>query len=280
MIGCIDVGGGLRDIYGAGVFDYLLDEGISFDLCIGVSAGSANCVSFIAGQKGRNKKFYTEYILRKEAMSPLNLIRTRSLLDLTYVYGELSNENGEYPLDYDALQSNKTEFIVVATEAESGKPVYFNKKDDIHRNDYRTIMASSCLPIISKPIEINSTLYFDGGLSDPLPVDKALEMGCDKIVVILTMPIEAQFSTTRNDVAAKIIKNKYPNMVKGLNSQYEKYAQNLVRVLELQEEGKALIVAPDNVLGMKTLTRDIEKLAALYSKGYEDAKKIKEFVKN
>ena len=45
MIGCIDVGGGLRDIYGAGVFDRLLDDGVTFDYCLGVSAGSANIAS-------------------------------------------------------------------------------------------------------------------------------------------------------------------------------------------------------------------------------------------
>ena len=43
MIGIIDVGGGNRDAFGAGVFDYLMDNKIYFDYCVGVSAGSANC---------------------------------------------------------------------------------------------------------------------------------------------------------------------------------------------------------------------------------------------
>lgn len=51
--GLIDVGGGLRGIYAAGVMDRFLDDGVSFDLGIGVSAGSANISSFIAGQKKR-----------------------------------------------------------------------------------------------------------------------------------------------------------------------------------------------------------------------------------
>ena len=64
--GIIDVGGGLRGIYGAGVLDRCLEEGIHFDCCIGVSAGSANMSSYIAGQHGRNKPFYDEYSFRKE----------------------------------------------------------------------------------------------------------------------------------------------------------------------------------------------------------------------
>lgn len=40
--GVVDVGGGLRGIYGVGIMDYCMDQGIHFDCCIGVSAGSAN----------------------------------------------------------------------------------------------------------------------------------------------------------------------------------------------------------------------------------------------
>ncbi len=96
MIGIIDVGGGLRDIYGAGVFDYLMDEDINFDYCIGVSAGSANCASYVARQRGRNKPFYLDYSMRKDTMSPNNLIKSGSYLDLNYIYGELSAENVTY----------------------------------------------------------------------------------------------------------------------------------------------------------------------------------------
>ena len=62
--GVIDVGGGLREIYAAGVLDYCMEHGIRFDVGIGVSAGSANLASYAAGQIGRNYKFYTEYAFR------------------------------------------------------------------------------------------------------------------------------------------------------------------------------------------------------------------------
>ena len=71
--GVIDVGGGFRGIYACGVLDYCLDQKIRFDFGIGVSAGSANLASFIAGQRGRNFTFYTEYGLRKQYASVGNL---------------------------------------------------------------------------------------------------------------------------------------------------------------------------------------------------------------
>ena len=63
--GLIDVGGGLRGVYAAGVLDRCLDEGVRFDYGIGISAGSANLASFLAGQRGRNLRFFRDYSQRK-----------------------------------------------------------------------------------------------------------------------------------------------------------------------------------------------------------------------
>ena len=83
VTGIVDVGGGLRDSFGAGVLDLCHDEGITFDYCAGVSAGSANLASFVAGQRGRNYKFYTEYVFRKEYISLGNWIRHRNYATCT-----------------------------------------------------------------------------------------------------------------------------------------------------------------------------------------------------
>ena len=52
-IGVIDVGGGLRGIYAAGVFDWCMENDVQFDYGIGISAGSANLASYISGQTTR-----------------------------------------------------------------------------------------------------------------------------------------------------------------------------------------------------------------------------------
>ena len=128
-IGVIDVGGGLRGVYAAGVFDRFIEEDIHFDVCIGVSAGSANCASFLAGQKGRNYPFYTEYPFRKEYMSVRNLLHKGCYLDLNYIYSELSNAGGENPLDCAALLGSQSDYYAVATNAVTGEARYFTKND-------------------------------------------------------------------------------------------------------------------------------------------------------
>lgn len=278
-IGCVDVGGGLRDIYGAGVFDRLLDEGISLDYCIGVSAGSANCASFVAKQRGRNKKFYLDYLSRKQAIGIKNFIKTGSVLNLEYIYGTLCASNGENPLDYKAIIESETAFTVVATNAKTGKPVYFDKHNDMSFNDYRILMASSCLPVFCKPIRIKENLYYDGGLSDPVPFEKAFEYGCDKVIIILTKPINEKLNQNRNDLGAFTLRRKFPEFSNSMKSSASVYDRQVKSALELQKQGRALVLAPDSIDGLGTLSRDINKLTSLYNKGYKDAEKVKLFLK-
>ena len=178
-IGIVDVGGGLRGVYAAGIFDCCLDLGIQFDLCIGVSAGSANVSAFLAGQKKRNYAFYTEYPFRRRYMSIENFAFKRSYLDLDYVYGTLSNSDGENPLDYQALCQNPAKLIVVASNAITGEVRYF-QKEDMAQDDYSILKASSTIPFICHPYEVRGVPYFDGALSDPVPVKKAFQEGCDR----------------------------------------------------------------------------------------------------
>lgn len=60
--GLVVEGGGMKCAYSAGILDRFLDEHITFDYCIGVSAGSANVASYLAGQRGRNLRFYVDHL--------------------------------------------------------------------------------------------------------------------------------------------------------------------------------------------------------------------------
>ena len=172
MIGVIDVGGGMRGIYGAGVFDYCMDQGISFDACFGVSAGAANISSYVAHQRGRNYRYYSEYAFRKEYMGWENFVRTRSYINLNYIYGTLSNSDGEYPLDYPNMLSSGKQMQIVTTDARTGRPYYFSL-EDMQQDKYDPIKASSCVPVVNRPYTINGIPYYDGGISDPIPVNRA-----------------------------------------------------------------------------------------------------------
>ena len=276
MIGVVDVGGGLRGAFGAGVFDYCLDNGIRFPFCVGVSAGSANLCSYLAGQKGRNIPFYTEYPRRKAYMGLGNLLFRRSYIDLDYVYGTLSNEGGENPLDYDALQVNPARLEIVATDAETGQPVYFDKTQ-IRRNAYDALKASSCLPGICHAYKIAGHPYYDGGISDPIPVARALCAGCDRVVVVLTRPKDYVRTQGNDKYFARMIR-RYPKAAEAVLCRYETYNRQLVQARRLEREGICCILAPDDISGIGTLSTDPGPILALYQKGYEAAKRLEQFL--
>lgn len=277
MTGIIDIGGGLRGVFGTGVFDRCLAEGISFDYYIGVSAGAANIASFLGKHRGRNLLFYTDYSLRSEYMSLGNLLRNGSYLNLDYVYGTLSNSDGENPLCYDNMQSSDEPFLTVVTDATTGKPLYY-PKSFYYRDDYTILKASCCLPVACKPVVFDNKPCFDGGVSDPIPIRKAFSDGCDRVVLIITRPATEFHNPSLDKKAALLTKKKFPMISKALDRRYQTYNSSLELALGYEKSGKVLIIAPDNCDGLKTLTKDKDKLMLLYNDGYKKAELIKEFL--
>ena len=276
-IGVVDVGGGYRGIYAAGVLDHCMHKGIWFDFGIGVSAGSANIASYCARQPLRNHKFYTEYGLRKEYAGLGNYLRDRSYINLPYIYGTLTNSDGEYPIDYDTMVENPMEFITVTTDARTGKPRYI-PKSELVRDSYTPFMASSAIPGVCHPVYMDGNPYFDGALGDPVPVAKAFEMGCDKVVLILTLPEATVRKPDKDEKLARRIRKEFPEAAEALRNRANKYNEGVALARQYAVEEKLLIIAPDDTCGVHTLCRDSYKMRLLYGKGYTDAKKITPFL--
>ena len=177
-IGLVVEGGGMKCAYNAGILDGFLDHGILFDYCIGVSGGAGNAASYVAGQRGRNIRFFTEHIHSPKYFGIRSLLATGNLFGLQYIYGELTNSGGKDPLDFAAIMKSPAEYEVVATNALTGEARYFGK-EEMKQDDYRPIMASSAIPAAYRPVVIDGVPYYDGGIADAIPVRHALEKGAE-----------------------------------------------------------------------------------------------------
>lgn len=275
--GIVDVGGGMRGIYAAGVLDFCMDEGIQFDVGVGVSAGSANLTSFAAGQARRNLRFFEVYSQRKQYMSWGNWIHRGSFLDLDYIYGTLSVSGGEDPLDHAAILANPMELLIVATEAWSGKPRYFSK-EALCPDDYSVMKASSAIPFVCRPQWIDGRPYYDGALGDTIPIEKAFELGCDKVVLLLTLPTDKERTAKKDRLLAAGIRKEYPLAAKRLEHRAEQYNDGVALAKRYAAQGKVLIIAPDDTCGVTTLKREPACMARFYEKGYRDGEKIRSFL--
>ncbi|MCL2513441.1 MAG: patatin family protein [Oscillospiraceae bacterium] len=270
MIGLIDVGGGMRGIYGAGILDCFLDNNIEPDYCIGVSAGSANVASFLAKQKGRNYRFYTVHAADKRYMSLGNYIKTRSYFDFDYIYGTLTNEVDR--IDYGTLLASETKAVIVATEAETGESAYFTK-NDFKPDDCRILMASCAIPPACLPVDVNGIKYFDGGVSDPVPVKKAIDDGCNRLIVILTKPFGHIMRPERFPFVYKRLLKNYPKAAGALEKRDKTYMASIKTLKEMEYEGSAVVLAPEKPLELKIASKNTGKLSAVYNQGYSDAEK-------
>ena len=205
--GVVDVGGGWRGIYACGVLDRCMEDGVDFDVAIGVSAGSANLASYTSRQLGRNYRFYTAYGMRPQYAGFRNLILKHTFIDMDYVYSTLSNTDGEDPLDYETFKASPTSFYAVAANADTGEVKYFSE-DDIHEDDYDVMKASCAIPGVCHPYLVDGEWYFDGALGDPVPAQKALDLGCQKVVLILTRPVDQIREVGSDQTLAKLIQRK------------------------------------------------------------------------
>lgn len=277
MTGIIDVGGGERGVYGAGVFDRCLDDGVTFDCIIGVSAGSANGVTFAAGQRSRTFSFYYDYSFRREYMSLSNYVKNKSFVDLDYIYSDLSNSGGENPLDFEAIKKYNGIINITATDAQSGNPVYFSV-EDMKQDDYSVVKASCSVPIACKPVNVNGKYYFDGGVADPVPINRAIELGCDKIVVILTKPVDYRKSGVLEKNAGLAMRALYGNVADRLECRGLMYNTAVRKAVRMQEQGRCLVVSPDDCCKVTTFRKTKKGIKELYEKGYKDAGEIADFI--
>lgn len=278
MLGIIDVGGGLRGAYTAGIYDFLNDRGVQpFDYLIGVSAGSANMVSYLARQRGRNHRSYTEYAFREEYMSLKNALKTGSYIGLDYIYTTLSGPGGEDPVDLPVFNADPARYEVVVTDAATGEAIYFDKSF-VAQGNYDVIKASCAVPGAAKPYPVpGGRMGFDGGIADPVPYKRALEQGCDRLVVLLTRPADfVRPSLEHEDVMEKVLR-KWPGTFAALKRRAVRYNRDVEAVKELEKAGKALLAAPADIAGMSTLKRDKEAIERLYQMGYADGEKVLAF---
>ena len=268
-IGLVLEGGGMKCAYNAGILDAFLDHQIQFDYCIGVSASSGNLASYLSGQRGRNLRFFTEHSRSPDYFGWKSLLKTGNLFGLQYIYGELTRTGGKDPLDYAAFQSNPAEYQAVVTNALTGAAEYFGR-EQMHLDDYRLIMASSAIPAACRPVLLGGTPYFDGGLSDAIPVRHALNQGCDRLVVILSKNRDYVRRPQGMRLLYRCACRKYPKIVEAITQRHIRYNANLQDVFSLERDGTAFVFAPSEPLQVGTYSRNASAELELYRLGLRD----------
>lgn len=277
MNGLVLEGGTFRPVFSCGVMDALLSEDIMLPYCIGVSAGISDGVSYISCQKGRNLEILQKYRNDKRYMGRSNYRKHRSLFGLDFVFGEIPNNL--IPFDMDTFKKYEGTCLVGVTNASTGEAQYMDAMDMDER--YSMLRATCAMPLFFPAIELNGEKYYDGGIADPIPLEKAFADGCEKLLVVLTQPKGFVKRLGKYDkLGARILARKYPAVRETILSRPDRY-NKIVRLCEQWErEGKVIILRPNYLLN--SFESNVQKLETAYWHGYrmtkEKMKRIRRFL--
>ena len=269
--GIVFEGGASRTAYSCGVMDCLLDNEIFIEYVIGVSAGIAFGISYSSRQVGRNKRIFAEFMHDPRYMGIKHFLgKKKSYYNFDFAFGEIPEQY--LPYDWEAYKNYGENANAVITNIETGQAEYYPVTCE--DRTWQLLRASSSLPVLFPPVEINGKKYMDGGITDSIPFEKAFEDGCDKVIVVLTR--ERGFVKKPESLLPliKMTYKKYPNLIKALENRHIMYNNQLSRLYELEKEGKALIIAPKDTHGIGRTERKPEILIPYFEEGYEDTSKI------
>lgn len=176
-LGIVLGGGGARGFAHLGIMEALYEQNIYPDIISGVSAGSIAGV-FLADGKSPQQ---TLEILKEKGLfsyTKITLPKT-GLLRLDGLEHELKND-----ISVDNIEELKTPLIAAVANLNKGNVEYLSEGPI-----EKIILASSSIPVLFAPVEMNGSLYADGGLFDNVPAEP-LQGICEKIIAMDISPVQ------------------------------------------------------------------------------------------
>jgi len=260
-------GGAMQGMYTAGVLDVFMDKDIHFDAIIGVSAGAIFGVNYLSKQRGRVIRYNKKFNCTKGYMGIGPLLKEGNIINTEYAYDRVPHKLDVF--DDETYKSSPIPFIAVLTNIKTGKPEYFEIKSVFDQMDY--LRASASMPFVSKPVNLNGNLYLDGAVTDSIPFQHMLDLGYDKLVVILTKSVEYVKKPLPKGLAKLLYHKNYPEFEKRVVNRHNMYNEQKRRIHELERKGTAKVLRPSKPLYLKKIEKDPEKLEELYQLGIKDA---------
>lgn len=271
-------GGGLRGIYTAGVLDEMFKDKIKIDAIIGVSMGALIGINYKSKQPERAIRYNLRYCNDKRYMGFRSLLKTGNIANKEFAYYKIPNELDKF--DYDTYKKTKMKMYVTVTNLETGEAEYIEIKDAKDNIEY--FRATSSMPGVSKIVEIDGKKYLDGGVADSIPVKKALDLGYDRVIVVLTRPIEYRKKETEMKWLQSRYK-KYPKFMEAIAKRNKSYNEKVERIIKLEKEGKVFCIRPSKRVNIKRIEKNERIILEQYNLGKKDylncEEKLREFIK-
>lgn len=276
--GLVLEGGAMRGLFTSGILDVMMEAGIEPDGLIGVSAGAAFGCNYKSRQPGRAIRYNKRYARDKRYCSWQSWLKTGDLFNAEFGYHVIPKKYDLF--DDKAFEQNPMEFYAVCTDVETGLPVY-KKLEEGTPLTYDWIRASASMPLASKVVELEGMKVLDGGVADSIPLKFFESIGYDRNVVILTQPEGYVKEHNRLMPLMRIALKKYPKMIEALDQRHIMYNRQLEYVRQAEQEGRCIVIRPDDKLPIGHISHDPEQMQRVYEQGrdmgFRNIERLKEF---
>ena len=270
-------GGGQRGVFSFGITDTFIKNNFDpFDIYIGVSNGVAVLYWYLIRETDNNLEKML-YAASGDYFSYKNIFTGKDIFKVHQMY---TDGEKKFRPDIEKIKNNlnKKNYIAVVTDAINANAEYysFGESEWIPK-----MIASGTLPILVRtPSLINGRRKFDGGIADPLPVEKAYEMGAKKIVVIRTYEKKFRRKLKLENYIGALLSRKYPKLRRALLIHDMTYNKALDFIDNPPEDCEIIQLCPPVKLSSKRDSKNIEVLKGDYEIGKKVAEKYLKRLKN
>lgn len=267
--GLVLEGGAMRGMFTAGVIDVMMEQGLTYDGLVGVSAGAVFGCNYKSRQIGRAIRYNLAYCQDARYASVRNLIRTGDVFDAQFCYRDIPNELD--PFDLETYRQDPTVFTVVATDVTTGQPVYHDCPDG-GAGDLDWFRASASMPLAAQIVDAGGYRLLDGGISDSIPLAFA-ETKYQRNVVVLTQPLGFRKQPNKALPVIRRVYKMYPHLVEAMERRHEVYNKTIATLRGKERRGALFVLRPEKPLGISRVEHDPTQLQRVYDHGRAVAEK-------
>lgn len=266
-------GGGMRAAHTAAVVVRLLEAGLTFPFVAGVSAGASHTANYLAGDAWRARASFTTFAADPQFGSWRTFVRGRGMFHSDYIYRHSSGPDDALPYDFSAFEAHPSAMSVTGFRCSDGETVHWGRDDIAVMDDLMArVQASSSLPILMPPVEIDGELYVDGALGPTggIALDAARAAGYRRFFVVLTQQRDYVKAPLPYPRLYERRFRRYPAVARALAARAGHYNATREELFALERSGEAYVYAPER-MAIRNSERDVARLEAAYADGWEQS---------
>src|SRR5699024_4068971 len=169
----------------------LLEAVIHAPFVDGISAGASNTANYISNDGPRARESFTDFAADPNFGNLRTFLRGKGLFHAEYIYERAGHKGMPLEFDWTTYRNNPAQLRVRVGGFDdfTGETVWWGREDTPTMADLmRRVRASSTMPIIMPPVEIDGRTFVDGALGTDggVPISIAEELGYERFLVVLT----------------------------------------------------------------------------------------------